>query len=184
MRQNTCVIFLLAALAAGATGDPSGTKTLYEVRWLNICDGCVSNPFGITENGIISGNVGTPVGERGFLLGRDTSLTYVDVPGNIFIELLRGTNSGEFVGVYLSPVDWRVYGFVRDRQGGIRTFWYPGAAVTVAGSITQSGDIVGSYTSDPTAAVGWASFIERSGSFPLTFQYPGANVSGSCRSAR
>ena len=82
-------------------------------------------------------------------------------PGNVFIELLKGNNSGEFVGNYFSPADSLVHAFVRDRNGLLRSFVYPGAAVTVAGGITDSGAVVGSYTTDATTATGWVSFIER-----------------------
>jgi hypothetical protein len=83
-----------------------------------------------------------------------------------------------FVGSYFSLADFLVHAFIRDRNGALRTFVYPGAAVTVAGGITNSGDVVGSYTTDPTASVGWVSFIERNGSFPLLFQFPDPNASG------
>jgi hypothetical protein len=142
------------------------------VRWLQVCPGCPNNPFSITENGTISGNVSTPQGERGFLLSRSGELTYVDTPGNVFIELLRGNNRGQFVGAYFSLSDFLVHGFVRERDGSLTEVTFPDAAVTVTGGITDKREIVGSYTSDATAASGWISFIQRRGAFVETFRYP------------
>lgn len=143
-----------------------------DVQWLSICQGCPSNPFGITETGVISGNVATGQGERGFLLNPHGDVTYVDVPGHILIELLKGNNRGEFAGVYFSLADFRVHGFVRARNGALRDVTYPEAAVTVLGSINGAGITLGSYTNDPSTATGYVSFIERNGRFPLTFKYP------------
>ena len=178
--MSTKFLLILVALLAGEGlyGQPDRASGL-DVQWLTVCPtGCASNPFGITDRGTISGNAATPQGERGFLLQHDGSVTYVDTPGNIFIELVKGNNSGEFVGNYFSPADSLVHAFVRGRNGLLRSFVHPGAAVTVAGGITDSGAVVGSYTADPTTAVGWVSFIEKNGSFPLTFQYPDPHASG------
>ena len=179
--MSTKLLLTLVVLLAGEDlyGEQSDRAGGSAVRWLTVCaTSCASNPFGITGRGTISGNAATPQGERGFLLQHDGAVTYVDTPGNILIELLKGNNSGEFVGSYFSPADSLVHAFVRDRNGLMRSFVYPGAAVTVAGGITDSGAVVGSYTADPTTAAGWVSFIEKSGTFPLTFQYPDPHASG------
>src|SRR5690349_1431884 len=101
--MSTKFLLMLVVLLAGEGGysaQPDRASGL-AVQWLTVCaTSCASNPFGITGRGTISGNAATPQGERGFLLQHDGSVTYVDTPGNIFIELLKGNNSGEFVGNY------------------------------------------------------------------------------------
>jgi hypothetical protein len=179
MFQKLIFGLVILVTAAGLQGATDETAAGFAIRWLALCTpGCPSTPFGFTENGVISGNLFTAEGERGFLLDRDGRLTMVDTPGNVFIELLKGNNRGEFVGAFFSPADSLVHAFVRSRNGEIRSFIYPRAAVTVAGGITNQGDVVGSFTSDPTTAAGWVSFVERNGSFPLLFQFPDPNSSG------
>jgi hypothetical protein len=106
-----------------------------------VCAGCPANPFGITENGVISGNVSTEQGERGFLMKNGEPATYVDTPGGQLIELLRGNNRGQFIGVYLSPANPPVRGFVREPDGTVRDVVYLSAAITVTGDISENGDI-------------------------------------------
>jgi hypothetical protein len=145
------------------------------IQWVNICAGCPNNPFGITENGVISGTVSTPQGERGFLLSRQGEITWIDTPGNVFIEVQRGNNRGQVTGAYFSLTDFTVHGFVRERDGTLRDVVYPGAMVTVASSISDRGDVLASYTSGlPPAA--YVSYIERNGAVSESIKYPGAST--------
>lgn len=171
MRCRLFVVSIFISLsfaAAQAAPQPDSLK----VKWLEICPGCPNNPFGITGNGVIAGTVSTPQGERGFLLTRTGQLTYVDTPGNFFIELQRGNNRGQVTGAYFSPSDSKVHGFVREKDGSLREITYPGAPITVASSINEQGEVLGSYTQDVTLAQGWISFIERKGQITELIKYP------------
>src|ERR1051326_2424364 len=88
---------ILFNVAGGALLAAQGDVALsFTIQWLSVCDACSSNPFGITDRGTISGNVAATGGERGFLLQPDGLLTFVDTPGNFFIELLKGNGRRPF----------------------------------------------------------------------------------------
>lgn len=167
---------LIAGLCAATAvpllaGEPRSSA---KVEWINICPGCPNNPFGITEVGTISGTVITTEGKRGFLLSRKGEITWVDTPGNVFIELQRGNNLGQVTGVYYSLSDFKVHGFVRERDGTHRDISFGGAEVTVASSINDIGEVLASYSNSPVP-FGYISYIERKGVVTEYITYPGAD---------
>lgn len=165
---GTCALFSVEPPAGQRHGSP-------KTQWITVCPGCPNNPFGITENGTISGIANTPQGERGFILSRKGEVTWVDTPGHVLIELLKGNNRGQFTGVYYSNADFRVHGFVRERDGALRDITYPGASTTVASAINDSGEILASYSNSPVP-FGYVSYVQRPwGSISEFIRYPGAD---------
>jgi hypothetical protein len=181
MRQRCRIVYVVASLVCASPAWPA-ERGRSVAQWITVCPGCPANPFGITDNGVISGNVSTAQGERGFLMKNGEPATYVDAPVDAqagqLIELLRGNNRGQFIGVYLLFADFSVRGFVREPDGTTRDVVYPNAPITVVGDISGNGDIVGSYTSDISTATGWTSFIYSRGTFAETFTYPDPRANG------
>jgi hypothetical protein len=110
----------------------------------------------------------------GFVLDRG-GIDRIDLPGDgTFTVLGKTTNRGRIVGKapYRNGVGY--YGFVLDRDGGLRRIEFPGATTTYAQGINERGWIVGDASPGPTVLdPGATGFLLVRGKF-TRIAYPGA----------
>ncbi|HEY9230493.1 MAG TPA: hypothetical protein VIS78_00035, partial [Blastocatellia bacterium] len=112
---------------------------------------------------------------HGFLL-RNGIFTTIDIPGALFLEAGRSNAPGQIAGDYVAA-DGIDRPFVRNPDGSLSLrSGMPGASVTYAIEINNGGDLLGSFTLDPTAENGFTGYVMRGKNFILIFSYPGANV--------
>jgi probable HAF family extracellular repeat protein len=151
-------------------------KTL-QFTTISVCDTCSTQPVGINDKGVITGGYLDAEGNsHGFLLTKSGSYVTFDVPGALFLEAGRSTNPGYIAGDYVAE-DGIDRPFVRNPDGSFDFKpEYPGASVTFGVDLNGNGDLVGSYTLDPSAENGFTGYVMRGNRFVATFSYPGANI--------
>jgi hypothetical protein len=140
---------------------------------------------GINDSGAIVGYYGWPEDESGFLKVGDTYTSF-NYPDAIYTQPYSINNSGQIVGFYQDPLTFARHGFLKvgdtyttigladvyafNGAHGI-SINYPGADITVATGINDSGDIVGWYGD----ASGHHGFLKVGGTY-TSFDYPGDSI--------
>ncbi len=110
----------------------------------------------------------------GFVLDRGR-VRRIDLPGDgSFTVLGKSTDDGRIVGKAPKPDGSGFFGFLVDRQGGLRRIDYPGATTTYAQGINERGWIVGDASPGQSVSEpGATGFLLRNGRY-TRIAYPGA----------
>ena len=116
------------------------------VRVIDVPGAELTRPFRANDRGQIAGHYLDGQSLRGFVWERG-KVTTIDVPGAVHTLLYGINNREQMVGTWIDA-DGAYHGFLRKRNGAIRTFDAPGAALTQGGTgptgINERGQVVGS----------------------------------------
>jgi len=169
MRAKSIVLGSLAGLTLLAANAPFTP--------INACGTCSTEPIGINNRGQVSGSYFDSDGNgHGFLKDGGAYITF-DVPGAVFTEAGHINNKGQIACDYVNGDDGIDRPCIRNADGTLDLRdGYPGAAVTFAVGITESGLLIGSYTLDPNGSTGFTGYVLSGSRFVQTFSYPGSNV--------
>jgi hypothetical protein len=103
----------------------------------------------------------------------DATFVSIHPPDASSSSALGVNTAGTIVGRYLSQVDGKTHGFMRDAVGQFTIIDYPQAVFTVAAGINSHGDIVGQYRLASDAPDARHGFVLSRG-VPTTIDFPGA----------
>jgi probable HAF family extracellular repeat protein len=154
----------------------AASVNFYVFTPISVCPSCSTQAVGINEKGNVTGGYLDAGGtSHGFVL-RNGIFATIDIPGALFVEAGRSNAAGQIAGDYVAE-DGIDRPFVRNTDGSLSLrSGLPGASVTYAIEINNGGDLLGSFTLDPSGASGFTGYVMRGKNFILIFTYPGANV--------
>lgn len=125
-----------------------------EFSWFDYPDANFTKVQGINSHGEFTGNYrlrGAPMGTRhGYLWNYGELITF-DPPGSVFKEPYKINERGGIAGRYFTvlacgPGHDESHGFVRPRDGEFTLIDFPDGTYTWAYKISESGQVLGSYT--------------------------------------
>ncbi len=144
---------------------------------IDYCGACSTEPIGVNNKGQISGTYFDADGNaHGFLKDAGAFVSF-DIPDAAFFEAGHINNNGQIACDYVSADDGIDRPCVRNADGTMDLRpGYPGATVSYAVAVSDSGQVAGSYTLDPNASTGFTGFILVGKEYRQKFSYPDPKV--------
>jgi uncharacterized membrane protein len=143
---------------------------------VSVCDTCWTLPYGINDEGQISGSFFDAAGMTRAFVKTGDRYEVVNIPGATFSELFRISDSGTAVGDY-ADAKGIYHPFTRNPEGTLNLL--PGCSgATFSGAIDIFDDdkaILGYCTNDPAQTVGFVGYILKHGKY-VTAAFPERNV--------
>jgi uncharacterized membrane protein len=168
---------VLALVGIGAARSDAAAPTDH-LRFIpvSVCDTCWTLPYGINDEGQISGSFFDAAGTTRAFVKTGDKYDVVNIPGATFSELFRISDSGTAVGDY-ADADGIYHPFTRNPDGILNLL--PGCPdATFSGAIDifdHDKAILGYCTKDPAQTTVFVGYILQDGHY-VTGAFPGANV--------
>jgi uncharacterized membrane protein len=162
LTRNFVIAFVVPVVVALASASASA-YTFTSIEYPGAVETTVN---GVNEKGHVVGSTQMGGMLHGFVWIKGV-FTLIDIPGATRTEAGGINNKGQIVGWYFTPSDFRIHGFLREKDGTFTTIDPPTSGVfrTWAYGISNNGDIVGSFVDG--VPPGTHGFVYRKGEFTI-----------------
>jgi hypothetical protein len=143
---------------------------------VSVCSTCATFAYGINASGLVSGAYYDASGISHGFVARAGRYETIDVPDALFVEASKSNEQGDVVGDYIAA-DGVGRPFVRTRDGTLILLpGFPNATYTFGVDINERRETLGYFTTDPSVASGYVTYLRQASGSTLLFSFPEPNV--------